>query len=211
MSMVLFFNNPIFGVLKGINIPYDILYIILSYDSSIFYRVLNIKYIQQMFTNLKSISIYNEFFSDNKEKIDYNLTKLIRKGSAKINWQRIEENIENYLNIDQIPPGNIYGLDITHDNTKVNIVTRKYQLSRKSDIISELKEKNLNKYNYSRLQFEFIKKYNFKYNDDNHDAFLEEYIQKRENKKKILHNSKISYARRKLLNAFNEMLLSRMQ
>ena len=200
-NIMSFFYNPIYNLLKRLNLPSDVLYLILTYDGIILDKVLHIKYVEKMFTDLKKLSTYDKYFPGCGKKMDADLLFLIRRGSAKIHWESIKQDEEFSLNNGDVPStGRYIGL-----HSKVGSCTRGYQLRKKVTLLKKLGEDSLcdnsiSSYGgnslFSNLNNEFREKY--MYTEPDQNDYLTDYIDNKKNKERTLKNSRIRYIMRKL-------------
>ena len=91
-------SNPIFNILKNIKLPIDLIYIILSYDSIIYFKKLYVKYLNQLFLDFKHNHFAGEYFPGWKDiNKCHELSILVKTNKDSINWNTIERNKEDSI------------------------------------------------------------------------------------------------------------------
>ncbi len=92
-----------------------------------------------MFTFLKKHNIYDTYFPGWSIEIDIDLSFLIKRGYAKIPWERIKQDEEDDLRDGNIP----YSRKYIGYHSKVGCCTRRYQCIKKQTLVKKLRDDSL--------------------------------------------------------------------
>jgi len=199
----IFFVNPLFNVVKNIKLPIDLIFIILSYDSIIHFKQINIKYVNRLFLYLENSNFSGKYFPGWKNiNSCHELAILIKTGKRSINWNVIKRNEEDCLISGIRPDENIFVN--RRAISKVASCVLRYPLRKKMLILKKLGKESLcdnyiSEYNskslFSKLKYELKDLFDV---DSDTENDISKYMIWKWEKSNKLKQSKESYNIRKM-------------
>jgi len=196
-------SNPIFNIVKNIKLPIDLIYIILSYDSIIYFKKLYVKYLNQLFLDFKHNHFSGEYFPGWKDiNKCHELSILIKTNKASINWDTIERN-ENYDILNGICPDETI-FSNRRAISKVASCVLRYPMKRRISILKNLGKESLcddyiSEYSYkslfSKLKYELREITYIEYDEEYE---IKNYIDRKSERDNRLIQSKKLYDIRKM-------------